>query len=183
MATIELVKQIEVLIQEAEAGDPQSQCALGFAYASGRGIAKDAERARHWYLLAARAGHSGAQYNLADIYLRGDGGGEVQKPDFNQAIYWFEQAASAGDPDALYNLGLIYQGRLDRGKSVVADSEKAFRYFLEAAESGLARAQFETAVMYMEGLGVQQSADNARLWLERAAFNGVARAQELLEEI
>ncbi|MBI1270020.1 sel1 repeat family protein [bacterium] len=171
--------QIEVLIEEAEAGNPQSQCALGFAYISGRGVARDAERARHWYLLAARAGHTGAQYNLADIYLRGDG----IEPDLNQAIHWFEQAAIAGDPDALYNLGLIYQGRLDRGKSVVADAKKAFGYFLEAAERGLARAQFETAVMYLEGQGVEESSAKARFWLEKAASNGVARAEELLEEI
>lgn len=173
------MKQIEVLFEEAEAGNPRSQCALGFAYLSGRGVARDAELARHWYLLAARAGHTGAQYNLADIYLRGDG----IEPDLNQAIHWFEQAASAGDPDALYNLGLIYQGRLDRGKSVVADAEKAFGYFLEAAESGLARAQFETAVMYLEGQGVEESTANAKLWLEKAASNGVARAVEILEAI
>ena len=57
----------------AEAGDPQAQLFLAFAHQQGKGVAKDSERAFHWYSLAAGQGVAEAQYELGLMYEIGEG--------------------------------------------------------------------------------------------------------------
>lgn len=57
-------------------------------YDKGEGVAQDFLKARECYELAAKQGHTGAQYNLAHMYLKGDGGEKnlmISKEYFRQA--------------------------------------------------------------------------------------------------
>ena len=57
----------------AEQGDPRAQYILGFMYANGEGIPKDAAAAAPWYRLAAEQGNAEAQGILGLMYDRGEG--------------------------------------------------------------------------------------------------------------
>ena len=72
-----LVEQGEIdpaeLRRRAEAGDPDAQYEVGYAYFTGNGTKQSYKRARKWYERAAKQGHAGAQFNLGLIYLDGIG--------------------------------------------------------------------------------------------------------------
>ncbi len=55
-------------------------------------LAKEAMKAIQWYRRAANAGHTGAQYNLGLIYLKGEG---VAR-DALKVLEWMTKAADSG---------------------------------------------------------------------------------------
>ena len=59
-------------------------------------ITKDANKAFQWYLHAAVLGHTGAQYNLGLMCLKGEG---VSQDAF-AGLNWIELAADSGDKGA-----------------------------------------------------------------------------------
>ena len=61
-------------------------------------------KAANWYKKSADQNYVDAQYNLANLYLRGDG---VTQNDY-LAFSWFIKAAEQGDAPAQYNLGRMY---------------------------------------------------------------------------
>ena len=54
----------------AEHGDAQTQHLLGYRYAQGKGVPKDATEAVKWYRKAAAQGYAAAQYNLGLCYAQ-----------------------------------------------------------------------------------------------------------------
>lgn len=91
-------RSVSVIRQPAERGEPWAQLRLGVAYELGSGVSKDTQQAAHWYRRAAAQEARGAwahgqiigaigrmgyfnqtsdaliaQYQLAGLYLRGDG--------------------------------------------------------------------------------------------------------------
>ncbi|MCG8621050.1 MAG: sel1 repeat family protein [Proteobacteria bacterium] len=64
---------LDELRTRAEAGDPDAQYEVGYAYFTGNGTKQSYKRARKWYERAAKQGHAGAQFNLGLIYLDGIG--------------------------------------------------------------------------------------------------------------
>src|SRR6516162_7852972 len=93
--------------------DPVSQCELAKKLLKEEASQANEELAFQLYQCAAEAGLAAAQYNLADMYLRGAGTAK----DIVQAVHWFEKSGEQGDQDALFNLGLIFS----EGKGVVQD--------------------------------------------------------------
>ena len=69
---------------------------MGTAHFLGRGAAKDAASAVHWFREAAKGGDVGAMYLLASMYEQGDG---VER-DLRLARYWYAAAARHGDEAA-----------------------------------------------------------------------------------
>ena len=59
-------------------------------------VAKDARKAIWWYQRAATAGHTGAQYNLGLMYLKGKG----LPRDAVEGLGWITKAADNGDEKA-----------------------------------------------------------------------------------
>ncbi len=77
----------------AEAGDRESQVALGGLYATGEGVdGQNLEKSLYWYRQAAALCDPVAQLNLGDFYDRGLA---VQR-DAEQAYLWFGRAAAQG---------------------------------------------------------------------------------------
>ncbi len=83
----------------AEEGKPDAQFMLGFLYAEGKGVPKDAAEAVKWYRRAAETGAPYAQHNLALMYAKGEG---VPR-DLVEAYMWCELAAAQGGTEAVSN--------------------------------------------------------------------------------
>jgi hypothetical protein len=79
------------LRQRAEEGDHSAQLALGFAYALGKGLARDLAQAITWLTRASEGGNSTAQYNLAIVH--------VARGEFPDAQRWFKIASERGRND------------------------------------------------------------------------------------
>jgi TPR repeat protein len=87
----------------ARAGDPLGAYKLGCYYAGQFGreaVAPDEALALRWKLVAARAGYSLAQLDVAIHHARRD--------RWAEAFPWFTAAARQGDAQSLYNLSVLY---------------------------------------------------------------------------
>ena len=84
---------IENTKHQALQGNLSAQVQLATAYEHGEGIAKNSEKAIHWYCKAAVKGSSDAQTNLAWMFLNARG---VEKNEA-LAVRWFKVAAKSGD--------------------------------------------------------------------------------------
>jgi hypothetical protein len=146
-----------------------AQFNLGYIYANGEGVRKDAAEAVKWYRKAADQGNSMAQFNLGYIYANGEG---VRK-DVAEAVKWYRKAADQDDASALAMLGRMY----DYGEGVRQDDDEALKWTRKAADQGHAKAQFVLGTRYENGRGVHQDTAEAVKWFRKAADQGDADAQ------
>ncbi|HEV2747389.1 MAG TPA: hypothetical protein VGW34_08855 [Allosphingosinicella sp.] len=97
-------KALELFRKAAEAGDPLGAYKLGDYYdGQGAGLVEgDPEAALQHKLVAARAGYSVAQRDVARLlYAKGETG---------EAVRWLEAAARQGDQEAMQALSSLYSG-------------------------------------------------------------------------
>ena len=112
----------------AEQGDAKAQWLLGYCYAQGYGVAKDATEAAKWCRKSAEQGFAAAQSGLGYCYAKGNG---VAK-DYTEAVKWFRKAAEQGYDDAQFLLGACYAN----GEGVAKDDVIAYMWYNLAAASG-----------------------------------------------
>jgi TPR repeat protein len=154
--------------------DAHAKCNLAKRLLAENCVPNADKLAARLYIAAAEMGLAAAQYNLADLYLRGLG---VPK-DAGKAINWLDEAASQNDVDAMYSLGLIYEFG---NEGILPDVKRAMEYFAKAAVMGSPRAQYEYACACMLGRGVPKDINQAKYWFAKAAEQGVGRAKRQLE--
>lgn len=118
----------------AEEGNAEAQSKLGVLYASGIGMPKDRKEAAKWYARSAEQGYPLGQWNLAFMYLRGDGG---LKEDPEKARELFQKAADKGLAAAQYDLGMMYL----YGVAVPQSSDEAEKWLRRSAGQGYREAQ------------------------------------------
>ena len=82
--------------RQAEQGDAEAQFHLGFLYANGEGVLKDADEAVRWYRLAAEQGNASAQLVLGVMFALGQG----VREDHGRAHMWANIAGANGDEKA-----------------------------------------------------------------------------------
>jgi len=111
--------QVEQAVVEVHA-----QVYLGLIYSLADGHL-DLPKAAHWYRQAAVQGNREAQFNLAVLLDRGEGG---VPQNLQQAAYWYQQAAAKGDADAQYNLATMYE----LGEGVSKDLSRAQSWYRQA---------------------------------------------------
>lgn len=123
-------KAIELFKLSAERGDPFGAYKYG-CYFDGQGegiVESDAKTALRWKLIAAKAGYSRAQEDVAKhLFAEGDETG---------ALKWLETAASQGSPMALGFLGGLYAGLMPPempAPKVAKDEAKGWAYLLISA--------------------------------------------------
>jgi TPR repeat protein len=116
-----------------------------------------------------RLGHVDAQFDLGEIYGKGEGVLE----DSREAVRWYRMAAEQGLARAQYALGWMY----GKGKGVQTDSAEAVRWCRMAAEQGYAAAQFNLGELCALGDGVPKDSAEAVRWYRMAAEQGLAIAQ------
>ena len=119
---------------------------------------------------AAEQGHARAQFNLGNMYRKGDG----VPQDFKEAVKWFRKAAEQRYAKAQFNLGVMYRD----GEGVLKDFKEAVKCFRKAAEQGYDDAQVNLGAMYANGNGVPQDTLTAYAWWDIADTNGQALAKK-----
>ena len=124
----------------------------------------------------AELGHAPAQFYLAKLYEKGDGG---VKKDPVEARRWTERAAEGGDRRAMHNLGMAYV----EGTGGAKNSTTAAQWFRRAADLGLVDSQFNLASLYEQGLGVSQNAAEAYKWYLIASKTGDSDARKRAEQV
>jgi uncharacterized protein len=155
-------KAFELFKRSAELGDPLGAYKLG-CYFDGQGegvVESDPKLALKWKLVAAEAGYSLAQEDVAR-HLLADG---------NEAasLKWLEAAASQGSPMALGFLGSLYAGMLPaeiHGPKVVKDEAKGWGYLLlSARDIPEMEAAFEAELGKLEPTIQRQARDFVTGW-------------------
>jgi hypothetical protein len=122
-----------------------------------------------WTALAEE-GDTASQFNLAMMYVRGDG---VAR-DLATAAQWFRKAAELGLVSAQARLGTMYA----HGQGVEQDYGEAARWLYQAAEAKDGPSQYDLAVLYANGSGVEQDYSAAYYWFTMSTIQGFAPAQE-----
>jgi len=163
---------------------------LGVAYALGKGVQRDVDKAKDLLGAASATGVAEAEFELARLRLGGDFGGA--DPTARREWLDFLTAASAtGLAEAQYELARLHLSAGFEGADPAAGRE----WLIQAARKGNAEAitllrslacakqsdahmQFILGNIYAEGAGVveQDYAEALRWWL-RAAEQGDAAAQ------
>ena len=121
---------------------------------------------REWTPLA-KQGNSGAQFNLGQLYRRGQG---VQQ-NYKTAGKWYSLSAEQGNAHAQNNLG----NRHKFGQGVPQDSKAAVKWWKLAAEQGGTFAQNNLGRAYAKGQGVIQDNVYAHMWFNIAASSGESK--------
>lgn len=128
---------------------------------------KDYINAAKYYKLAADANLSPAQYELAKLYMRGEG---VQI-NFKEAFRLFYLAATNESmpwPGAYTNLGLLYY----EGVGIERNLEESIKWYRKGAEEGDSEAMYCLGLSYQAGEGVPQSDVEAAKWFQLATDKG-----------
>jgi TPR repeat protein len=118
---------------------------------------------KEWTALAEQ-GDASAQYNLGQMYDKGQG--VIQ--DYKEAMKWFRRSAEQGITKAQNNFGVVYA----KGKGVGQDYKREVKWYRKAAEQGNASAQYGLGFKYRKGIGVVQDNVYAHMWFNIAASNG-----------
>lgn len=123
----------------------------------------------------AETGDAEAQFELGQLYVRGEG---VSADDL-EASRWFARSAEQGFTRAQHNLGVFYL----EGRGVKADPKEAARWLRLSANQGLARSQTVLGILLLrdEKLGGQRN--EALGWLEKASTQGDELAQLRLADV
>lgn len=124
---------------------------------------KDSVAAALWWQRAAEQGHADAQFQLARLYVYGEG----VATDKNKSAQWLEKAAGQGNAEAQYILGVAYE----TGDSVPKDASIAAKWFIKAAIQGQQLGQWNIARLYTTGDGIEQDKVLAYAWANLAASN------------
>ena len=67
------MSELEKLFKKAKKGDAESQHLIAFNYWAGEDFPVDYSQAMKWWKLSAKKGFGKAYFNLAMMYLNGDG--------------------------------------------------------------------------------------------------------------
>ena len=88
----------------------------------------------------AEQGIAKAQYNLGNMYRKGQG----VEQDFKETVKWYRKAADQGFGRAQSNLAVMYAN----GQGVKQDLKEAFKWAQKAAVQGNAGAQHQLGLFY-----------------------------------
>ena len=124
----------------------------------------------------AQQGDARAQYELGEMYDRGEG----VAANSDEAVKWYHKAAEQGHPGAQWQLGYKYE----YGSGVAVDNVESLKWFRRAAGQDHGIAQFELAMRYQTGKGTAKDSVEAYRWVLLAQTNGidVTAYKDLLEK-
>jgi TPR repeat protein len=147
----------------AEHGHRQAMRSIGLMYMGGLGAPRDSEEAMRWLGAAMEAGDTQAAADLGAMIQRLG----ADSADAARVADVFEKAARGGDPVAAFNYAVCLKGGLGRPQ----DAAQAAEWMRHAGENGVVNA------LYWHGRMLIEAGDESgRLWIERAADEGMAEA-------
>lgn len=163
---------LELSAEEARAravsGDAEAQVAWASRLLNGDGVARDAEAAVRWLILAARTGNADALNMLGRCYEFGWG----VAPRGADAIRYYAQAADKGHAWGEFNLASHYA----QGQLVATDWRKALTLLVRSARRGNAKAM-NMIGRYRESVETPRAKRQAALWYRWAAERGCFRGE------
>lgn len=182
-------------LAKAQSGDADAQYEVGIMFLKGQGVETDRAEAIKWLtsasaagnelataklrrmddregkfqelLKAAENGDSAAQYDIAMMYLKGQG----IEQEMTRARLWLNKAAKQGDAKAITRLGILYY----KGELGETDYSEAHRLFEQVQDESVL-AQYYLGEMYAAGQGVEKNYATATDWYRKAADGGFNRA-------
>ncbi len=188
--------------KKAENGDTDAQVDLGLIFSDGTSIyGKDYDKAYYWFNKAAEKNNIDAIYQLAILYLYGDGvkqDKELSHKLYLHAAYKGHQGAIYGLQDfytdepvanpfhEVHNLYIEAKNGDRRAQYLLAkiyyleeleDYDKALEWFNKSAKQGDSSAQINLAGLYYMGKGVAQDYQKALEWALKSANQGNSTAQ------
>jgi TPR repeat protein len=167
----------------ARQGDVQMQIQLAKMHHKALGTKEDLELAGFWYKTAAsllepmvEAGDLDAAKKLGNILVIGIG--LDRDPVLAGKLY--ERAAEAGDRAGSYLAGLMwFTGRA--GHPV--DHKRGFKWLFAAAEADHPRSQYYVGTAFADGLGVDEDAIDAAMWLTLAGDRGIGATKSAMKDL
>ena len=123
----------------------------------------------------AAAGNSRSQYDIGNMYLKGQGTGIDEK----KAFEWIKKSADSDYLKAQFKIGFMYLKGLGTKKSY-RDAEKWLR---KAADKNYAPAQYYLAGMYRDGKHLPKDYDKSLFWLKKAQANGFWKAANEYDKV
>lgn len=165
----ELPEEIATIRQRAANGHALDQVLWGKALLNSIWLERDPDKAREWFMIAAK-GKSGAAYNMLGRCAQFGWG---TPPDLPQAVKFYQKAADLGDLWGVYNLGICTL----RGIGCTSDRQRAFTLFREAALKGHAKSMNLLARFMEEGWETPRNPSAALDWYRRSAEGGDYRGQ------
>jgi TPR repeat protein len=162
---------IDPLRAAAEAGDPEAQSQLAFAYQAGRGVPADQAAGVEWHRKAAEQGVVASKTALGRCMLKGVG----TRSQPIRGVHLLRQAALAGDPNAQALLGATFLHGFGRA-TIRPDKHKAEKWLLAASEQGVAQAKFDLATLYFS----KDENEHGLPWLREAVDRDHPEAHTLL---
>ena len=154
----------------AKQGNIYAQDHLGRAYFIGKTIPKDDKKAIYWLKKAANQGNATSQTNLAVIFEST----ETKLRSEKQAIYWYKKAAEQNNKVALFRLGVSYHDGLG---DLPQDYKQAYYWYNKSIEQGNFYGYLGLGMLYEFGEGIEQNTDKAISCYEKAAEQGIVKAQ------
>ena len=187
----------ESLIELAEDGDEDAMGKVALTFLNGddeAGIKPDAEKAAFWFRKQADEDDPTGCFNLAILYLKGEG----VTQDFGQALFWMKKAEENADSDAAGYIPILeklsaLKAKADQkdtgamaelanqlmavGKNVGGTAEEQFyAKSVELAEKADAANEPEAcwvlALAYEHGRGVQENTEKALAYYQKGTDLG-----------
>lgn len=122
----------------------------------------------------AQKGDVKAQYDVANMYLKGQG----TTRSAEKAFEWYEKAAQQNHVSAVYKIGYLYS----KGEGVEKDYRKAYDWIKRAAEQDYRPAMFYLGKLYASGAGTGKDLNAALRWFEKADEAGYHPAKKAIAE-
>jgi hypothetical protein len=148
---------------------------LGYFTYHGIKVNVNKQRALKLYQKATSLGNIMAQYNIADMYIDGEG----VKKNYDKAFELCKKLAKKGFPCGINMLGYCYEN----GIGTYINMKKAFELFQKAANLKNNLAQYNLALMYEIGNGTEKDMHQAIYWYKKSAEQGDKIAQDKLKEL
>ena len=135
---------VERVKKRVEINDPEAIFCLGLGYLKGQfgclnGFNQDRVKALELYHRAGELGHAEAYYNIAGLYISGDGVGVDRK----KAIHYWELAAMLGHSDARSYLGIV--------EANDSNWDRALKHWMIGAEGGSSASLKSIKQLLMRG--------------------------------
>lgn len=136
---------------------------------------KNYREALYYYQQGAELADRYSQYQLAEMYYKGQG----TAVNYPAAASWYEQAANQGHGQAQLTLGYMSSN----GLGIKQSFSQAVYWYQLAAEQNLVSAQYNLAYLYAQGQGINKNYQLAAFWYQKAAEQGDADAQNNLGKL
>lgn len=169
---------IAELEKKANNGDINAQVILAADFYSRgnkfQGVGKDITKAIKYYTNAAKHNHRGAQYDLAEMYLKGD---NIPK-DINKALELFKQSAeglkeidNTSSKLAITKLAHLYSHDFEQITDIPKDINLAISYYKllsEVEDNNAQSALIRLGYFYKNGDDVEQDLDKAITYFQKS---------------